>query len=87
MKVEEFIKQESFVVVNPDYPVVSAKDARIAIKKARNEEKEKAIEAIKIVRQEMKEKLIKACEEKFLWMFTEESRLELIEEFKKKLEE
>lgn len=84
---EEFIRQECFVINNPDYPVVSTKDARIAIKKARNEEKEKSIEAINTARQEMKEKLIKACEEKFLWMFTEESRLELIEEFKKELEE
>ena len=84
---EEFIRQECFVVVNPDYPVVSTNDAIIAIKMARNEERERAIEAISIARQEMKEKLIKVCEEKFLWMFTKGSRLELIEELKKKLEE
>lgn len=43
MKVEEFIKQESFVVVNPDYPVISVENALEAVEMVRAQ----AIEAFR----------------------------------------
>ncbi|GAE83354.1 hypothetical protein [Bacteroides reticulotermitis] len=43
MKVEEFIEQESFVVVNPDYPVISVEKAWEAIDMERRNVKEEAV--------------------------------------------
>lgn len=50
-KSEEYIENESFIVVNPDYPVISKENALIAVKMAREEGVEfmkyKAMEAFK----------------------------------------
>lgn len=43
MKAIQYIEDESFVVVNPDYPVVSKENALKAVEMAENEVKEKAI--------------------------------------------
>lgn len=43
----EYIESESFVVVNPDYPVISKENALIAIDLAEKDIKGKAVEAYK----------------------------------------
>ncbi|MCP3894023.1 MAG: hypothetical protein GY706_05260 [Bacteroides sp.] len=39
----DYIESESFVVVNPDYPVISKENALIAVEMAEREIKQKAI--------------------------------------------
>lgn len=48
-KSKEYIKSESFVVVNPDYPVVVQEDAFKAVAMAQEEMKQKAIETLSSV--------------------------------------
>lgn len=43
----DFIENESFVVVNPDYPVILKENALIAVDIADKEAKDKAIEVYK----------------------------------------
>lgn len=45
MKAEKHIENESFIVVNPDYPVISKENALKAVEIAEKEMKEKAIKA------------------------------------------
>jgi hypothetical protein len=47
MKAKEYIEAESFVINNPDCPVISKEDALKAIEMAVKETKEKAVEAFK----------------------------------------
>lgn len=45
MEVEKFIEQESFVVVNPNYPVISVEKAWEAVEMERRNVKEEAVRA------------------------------------------
>lgn len=47
MTAEEYIENECFVVVNPDYPVISKENALKAVEISANEERQRAIEAYK----------------------------------------
>lgn len=72
MKAEQYINQESFVVVNPDYPVIS---------------KENALKAVEMAREEIKEKALEAVKNTILQAYTAFSDEEILDEFKKELEE
>lgn len=48
-KSKEYIKSESFVVVNPDYPVIAKENALKALAMAEEEMKRKAIEVLSSV--------------------------------------
>ncbi|MFV0587502.1 hypothetical protein [Bacteroides reticulotermitis] len=67
MEVEKFIEKESFVVVNPNYPVISVEKALEAVEMVREKMEEKAIEAFTDVFKEV----LGACYQSDIDMFKE----------------